>query len=743
MNKLVRSFIRALALGGVLILVGCGGGGGDSSTGAKPFGDAGATSGSAGAGGATTGTAPVVPPVPVAGQASLVLTLADPTTGATTNTVPAIARAIVRDANSLPVANAVVTFVVAGQGLADVVPTSGTALTDATGTATVRITAASLTAQGATTLTASAQAGTTAVSGSIGFAIGSPNVTLTNFTFGTNPLSAFGTTSVSVTVNSSGTPISTPQTVSFSSSCAVSAKAVLSASVLTSNGIATASYRDNGCAGNDLITASVGGLASESRTLTIAIPSAGSIQFVSADPATITLKGTGGAGRQEASLVKFKVVDTGGNPLSTAQTVNFELSTSVGGITFANGLTTTTAVSDAVTGEAAVTVNAGVVATPVRVRATTTGAGGVTLASQSDQLTITTGIPDDARMSIAATTLNIEGADIDGTTTVVTARLGDHFGNPVPNGTAVNFVAEAGLVTNSAGIATGSCTTTDSQCQVNLRSQGDRPFNGRVTVLSYVLGEETFVDLDGDGLADNGAERVKIDGTSSDLSEAFLDSNENGTREATSETFIDLDRSGTYSSGDGKYNGVLCNELTGSAAGTCSSQKSVHIFRNIPIVFSGSHAVLNFFETTTGALVPLPVGSAITFGRCTDNVLFAPESRTLLVTVTDDNGNVMPAGSRVEFTISNGRIISDPKTFTIPNSIACRADGGVNCPAGSAVPLTVAPDNLLSFEVAIRSAVTQDNNLDCLDPATSPGKINITVTTPSGVVSNQGRQTNN
>src|SRR2546425_1138316 len=99
MNKLVRSFIWALALGGVLTLSACGWGGGDSSSGDKPFGSdcstTGGTTGTTGTTGGTTGGT-TTPPPPVAGVSSLVLTLTDPTTGATTTAVPAVARAIVR-----------------------------------------------------------------------------------------------------------------------------------------------------------------------------------------------------------------------------------------------------------------------------------------------------------------------------------------------------------------------------------------------------------------------------------------------------------------------------------------------------------------------------------------------------------------------------------------------------------------------------------------------------------------------
>lgn len=745
MNTFARSLISALALGGVLALAGCGGGTGDNPNGGKAFnsGNGGGTSSGSTGGGGTTAVvpAPPVPPPPSTNAPSLVITLANATTGAATNAVPMIARAIVRDDQGAAVPNAVVTFSVAG-ALATITPSSGTALTDSAGTAAVRIDAASLTSAGATTLTASSQVAGTAVSSSVGFAIGAATVTLSSFTFGANPIAAFDTTSVSVTVLSNGTPVTTPQTVTFTSPCAGSGKAVLTSSVLTINGVATASYRDNGCSGTDTVTATVSGLINGSSTITITRPVAGSIQFVSASPQQITLRGTGGTGRQETSTVKFKVVDTAGNPFNASQTVNFSLSNSVGGITFSNNSTSATANSDPVSGEVQIVVQAGTVATPVRVIASTTTSGGTVLQTQSDQLTITSGVPEDSRMSVAATKLNIEGLEYDGSTTVLTTRLGDHFGNPVPDGTAVSLVTEAGVVGNPGSI--GSCTTLESECAATLESQGTRPFNGRVTVLAYVQGEETFSDLDSDGLADLG-ELFDLNGLTSDLGEAFLDANENGSYDAATERFVDFSTStipgnGTRDGPDGKYNGVLCDEARTSSAGTCSSQKAVNIYRNKTIVFSGSQAQIAFYDITAGALTPIAAGSGITFPLCQNGTAFSPGSRTLLVTVNDVNGNVMPVGTSVAFTATTGSITSTPTSFTIPNSIACRADGNVKCPTNSQVPLTILADNVLAFEVVVKTGQTQDNNLLCTYPTTSPGRINATVTTPEqNVVTSRSR----
>jgi hypothetical protein len=353
------------------------------------------------------------------------------------------------------------------------------------------------------------------------------------------------------------------------------------------------------------------------------------------------------------------------------------------------------------------------VSTPLRVQATTSGAGGVTLSTQSDQLTITTGIPEQSRFSISATTLNIEGFDVDGVTTTVTARLADHFGNPVPDGTAVNFVAEAGSVGNAS---LGSCVTTTGACTATVTTQGVRPVNGRSSILGYAVGEETFIDLDGDGLADAGAELVDVNGATTDLPEAFLDSNEDLTRNA-GETFIDFNVSGTYNAADGTYNGVLCNSTTGtSTAGTCSAQKSLHIFRNLPIVWATGEAKIQFSQPN------------VTFAPCTNGVAYTPDQQTLSVIVTDMNDNVMPKGTTIAILTTHGTVTSTAN-FVVGNSNVCLASSP-NCPASAADTAA------LTYGIEVRTTTTQTTAapFTCTIPTTSPGSLRVRVTSPGGVV---------
>lgn len=672
-SRFAASFYLAALLG---VLGGCGGGGSSDTAGTV----AGTTSTTSST--STTTTAAASLTIALTSSAGTAVT-------SLTSGTPATVKATLRNAAGAVVPNAVVTFVVTDTTLATVAPSA--ALTDASGVATTTLSAVGLTS-GATTITGTSQAGTppAAVTGSLGFAVGASAVTISSPVVGVNPLSAFGTTSVSVTVSSGGVPVTAAQNVTFTSSCGSTGKAVLSANVATVAGVATGSFRDVGCAGTDSITATAAGVTSASTPLVVIAPTVGSIQFVAATPASISLKGTGGI---EVSQVSFKVVDTGGNPLS-GQVVTFGLSTTVGGITLTP--TPATATSDAA-GLVVTNVNSGTVSTPVRVTASQTTAGGATLTTQSNALTVTTGIPAQDSFSLSATKLNPEFREVDGLTTVLTARLADHFRNPVPDGTVVNFTTEGGSILASCQTAVGACSAT-------MTGQAPRPTNGRVTVLAYAVGEESFIDLNGNGVADKSPnELLDTNGASTDMPEAFRDDNENGVRDA-SETFIDFNGNNTYDAADGSFNGVLCNNVTappaGSSAGTCSATKSIHVRGSLVIVFSGSTAVISQI---------FPVGT-ISAGSC-----LAGQGRTNTVNmrIVDAVGNPMPVGTTVAASLVGNGTLVGPTSFIQSNT--------------NITPVAGAATHTLSIKDDSTAGPP------CTD-ATNGGVLTITVTTPGGAV---------
>lgn len=637
---------------------------------------------------------------------TVTLTLTDSKTGQVLNAIsngsPALLTAVVRDASGAAVPGIVVTFSTDSE-YATFTPASGTALSDANGAATVTLKASGA-ASGASTVTASAQLADTTVTGSLNYAVGATQITLGPLTFGSSPLSAYGTSSVSVTVLSSGSPYMTPVSVAFTSVCASSGKAVLTPSVTTVNGVATASYRDNGCNNTDAVTASVESGASVTQSLVVTPPSAGSIQFVSVVPATIALKGTGGSGRQETAMVTFRVLDNSGNPIG-GRTVAFGLSTTLGGL----ALSSYTAVSDPVTGNVVTSVIAGTMSTSVRVTASD-GA----LSSQSDQLSVSTGLPAQDSFSLSATEHNIEGWGYDGVKTTLTARLADHFHNPVPDGTAVYFTSEGGSVEPA-------CVTVAGVCSVELTSQALRPTNGRVTVLARTIGEEAFTDLNSNGVVDDASEMIDANGASTDIGgEAYVDYNENGARDAN-EPYFDFNGDGAYNLGDGKFNGILC----ASGAAICSTQKSIDVRARNVIVFS-----------TSQASITINSGAAIALNSCVPATgLGLPV--TFTVTVVDTHGNSLPKDTAINFSTTNGTITSKASQI-VDDRGGCRI-GFAGCPVAAGSPVFGDYYVTMQSDATWTAAVGVPGDADyapatCTDSSGANGDFSVEVVTPKQVV---------
>lgn len=526
-------------------------------------------------------------------------------------------------------------------------PPTGKVLSNSGGVATIQLTGLSISAD---TLVATATVDGTDISQSFAYDVSTPAFNLINMQTGVSSLSAGGSTSVSIEIvdpanNNAAYP--TPVSIGFASNCSATGKASIDATVTsvisniggTNKNIATASYRDQGCSGSDTVTATLMiGAQTIQKTVGLTIQSAAAtaIQFVSATPTAISLKGIGGG---EQATVVFKVTDSLGNGISNTS-VNFLLNTVVGGIT----LSTPSTLSDA-NGVAQVVVNSGTVSTVVRVTAQL--AANTTIQTQSNQLTISTGLPHQFGFSIAASTLNPEFYNRDNEEITLSVNASDRFGNPVPDNTSVSFYTEKGV-----GVITPSCLTLNGTCSVTLRSGGNRiglVGLGRGKVLAVAVGEESFDDVNGDGWFSDG------DILTTDLPEAYLDANESFAYNA-GEQFIDFNNSGAFSGSDGKFNGKGCN------ASTCGTPNTINVFAEIDIIWSGSD-VSPLWKDINGIVINSVVIPQNSSTNCSDGksteVVFAPK---------DQNGNILPAGTTISFESSNGTITSD-SSFTVPSSL--------------------------------------------------------------------------
>ena len=454
------------------LLCSCGGGGGNA--GNSLFGTGSGSTGSTGTGG-SGGTANA-PAIAVTLSSNVVTTSA-----------PVTVTATVTDATGAAVAGQVVRFTTLG-GLG----TFGTnsALTNASGKATAVLTAASASASGADTVQATTTLNSTTLQATVGFQLTATTAAITGFTSDSNSVPAYGQANLTVTVT--GATATSPATVALSSTCVANGKAVLTpTTATTSTGTATFTYRDNGCgatATSDTVQASISGTSAlQSLTLGLTSPTLNGITFTSATPSTIYLQGSG---LVQTSTLLFKVVDSANHGLPN-QTVTLSLLTAAGGLTLNGGTTPVTVVSDS-NGVVSALINSGTVPTPVRVKASLANG---TITTVSSDLSVAVGLPTELGFSLAQQTINIEGYDRDNTPNTYTIIASDRLANPVPNGTSINFIAEGGQV---EPIKTTALTANGiAEATANYVSAGVRPVDGRVTVLAYALGEESFLDVNG------------------------------------------------------------------------------------------------------------------------------------------------------------------------------------------------------------------------------------------------------
>jgi hypothetical protein len=449
--------------------------------------------------------------------------------------------------------------------------------------------------------------------------------------------------SLSVTLIDQNDSLVTDATdILFSSACAGSGLAEFQPAIASNNsGTVTTTYTTRGCSGDDKITAqtSIDG-TSYSATVTIqTIPAPlGSISFVSANPQTIGIKGSGAIAEQ--SVVTFKVTNTAGGPVAN-QDVSFELNNTTGGITLNDGQSTTAQATTDANGETSVTVASGSVSTSVRITATA-DQGTKTSSSQSSALVITTGLPDQDSFSLAATVLNIEGWSYDGETTELTIRAADRYNNPAPDNTAIAFQAEGAAIE-------GSCVLQNGACSVTLTSQNPRSnlSDGRVTVLATAIGEESFNDTTPSNGQFDDAE------TFADLGEAFRDDDEDNTYDQNTEPFVDFNNNGSRDGPSGKFEGLLCN-----GPNKCNAtQTTTTIREDLVIILSGSSFNIDG-------------PSSISLGDAT-----TAASASFSFEIYDVNGQVPPAGTTIKASTDQGEL-SGVTSYDVPSTNYNQLTGG-------------------------------------------------------------------
>ena len=431
---------------------------------------------------------------------------------------------------------------------------------------------------------------------------------------GSESLSASGSTTVSVDLvdlNTNNAQFLGLREVSFVSTCTSAGLAEFTPATIKASGTATVTYKDLGC-GKEFGTTDniVVYIAEETENpnatartaIKVQAAEIGAIQFLSAEPSLIALSGYGAGEVPSLSKLTFQVVDRSGNPMPD-RTVKFVLDHEYGGA----ALSLEKAITGA-DGSVVVILNAGSAAGTIRVKASvdiknTAGVVTDTITTMSVPITMATSLGDQNSFSLSATSFNPRSWAYDGATIDLGIRIGDHYQNPVIDGTRVYFRATGGMIGPS-------CETVDGKCSVTWQGSNPRPVDGYVTIVAYTRGQGDFQDANSNGLFDigesftsyeefyidaNGSGNyetggayqpiVDIDGDgiadfkwAADAYRVWVDQDSTGavnyTIDSTTffEEFIDTNNNGSYDDISAiKYQGANCSDAA-IAAGHCAEQ---------------------------------------------------------------------------------------------------------------------------------------------------------------------------
>jgi adhesin/invasin len=328
-------------------------------------------------------------------------------------------------------------------------------------------------------------------------------------------ISIFGTTGITAQVlDDEGNPVADGTAVFFSASLVGTG---VTPSDTTVEGLATAIFSAGTQSGVATVVATSGAV-SATVSITIASGPAGSLEFVSAVPTVIGVKGSA---LPQKSTITFRVRDVNGNPVTDGTLVTFTLISGVGGTETLEPVQVGTTA-----GLASTVLTSGTVSGPVRVQARVT-VGSITLTSTSTNVSIAGGAPSGAHLGIAPAFRNIAGLVTQGIICPATAIVGDRFGNPVPQNTAVSFFTNGGVIapqglTDEIGNALSEIKTGPPTPHVGTVTNFSDPRTGVVTIIAVTQGEETFIDSNGNGLFD-GPQEFNPNDPELDTPEPFID----------------------------------------------------------------------------------------------------------------------------------------------------------------------------------------------------------------------------
>src|SRR5690554_5866533 len=471
--------------------------------------------------------------------------------------------------------------------------------------------------------------------------------------------------------------------VSFTSKCAEDqpVKAGFShEQKIIRDGNVTVQYTAMGCLGQDDVTFKLYSVDSEGNvdsqnvlheavvSIDIAEQELSNIAYLSDGvDQLLAIKGIANNNLPNSSKLAFKVTDKNGDPIPN-KTVEFELSKTSGGVALTWDEATT---NDE--GVVETTINSGTAHAVVSVKASIYKDGdntnitpGNILSTYSLPFTITTGLPQQYGFEISADVFNPPAYNVNGSIVNVSVIAYDMWGNPVPDGTAVNFIAESGAIEPS-------CTTVGGNCSVKWQSGGQRPgqtdleynfkneidpltgesLKGMTTILAYTEGEAGFNDSNANGQYDD-LESTKY------FPEAFLNSDwsldGNNEHAWNDHEFVDYNNDETYTAAPTTYQGAVCSD-SAKGAGHCESL--MHVRSQIRIMQSMKDSIaMRIFENCGADYMGCTEVSAHTLD---------PAGGLFWVVLQDGNGNMPASGASLSVEPNGYKILGTPGN--VSNSI--------------------------------------------------------------------------
>src|SRR5690606_13390399 len=116
----------------------------------------------------------------------------------------------------------------------------------------------------------------------------------------------------------------------------------------------------------------------------------------------------------------------------------------------------------------------------------------------SGGLVIATGLPSANHFHIGPEKNSLNAWNrLNEPSTSITVVATDRVGNPVADGTVINFVSIDG------GSVEPFCTTANNTCSVTWKPDGREPNNGRARIMATVKGTEDFIDVNGNNIFDD------------------------------------------------------------------------------------------------------------------------------------------------------------------------------------------------------------------------------------------------